>query len=104
MRRRNIVLAAIMLCGSAQGTQAAALTFAKPITVHYYPGLRDATDMRAQFSPNAATITPQQVSACANFAALRALGARAAGVDRANQSRLADLTFVLCLTDSPGAG
>ncbi|MEI9887489.1 MAG: hypothetical protein WDN08_13500 [Rhizomicrobium sp.] len=104
MQISTVALAAILFCGSAQGTQSAVHAAGKPITVRYYPGLRNAAETRVRFAPDAAAITPGEIAACANLAVLRALGARAAGADRANQGRLADLTFVLCLTDSPTAG
>ncbi len=104
MRTISVVLAAALLCGSATGTEAAAASSAKPIVVPYYPGMRNAAALRASFAPGGAQITPGQVAACANLAALRALGARSAGADYANQSRMADLTFALCLSAAPTNG
>ena len=101
MRVSAIVLAAAMLCGSAQGTEAAArISPLKPVIVPYYPGMKNAAAMRASFAPGAAQVSPGQIAQCANLAALRALGARSAGADYDNQSRLADLTFALCLASS----
>ena len=104
MRTISCVLAAVLLCGSAQGTQAARVPPLKAVVVPYYPGMKNAAALRASFAPEAAEITPGQIAACANLAALRALGARSAGADYANQSRMADLTFALCLAAAPAPG
>ena len=104
MRTFSIVLIAALLCGSTTGTEAAGASSPKPIMVPYYPGMKNAAALHASFAPSGAQITPGQVAVCANLAALRALGARSAGADYANQSRMADLTFALCLAASPANG
>ena len=104
MRTFSFVLMAALLCGSATGTQAVGASSSKPIVVPYYPGMRNTAALRASFAPGGAEITPGQVAVCANLAALRALGARSAGADYANQNRMADLTFALCLAASPSNG
>ncbi len=99
MRAWTFALAAIVFCGSAQGTEAGAkLAPLKAVSVGYYPGVRA---VRAGFAPAAAGIAPARVAECANLAGIRALGAKATGADIANQGRLAELTFVLCLAGSP---
>ena len=105
MRTSSFVLAALLFLSSVQGTQAGGvLPLARPVVVPYYPGLRNVTTTRVGFAPSGATVSPDEIAACANLAALRALGARTAGADTTNQSRLAELTFVFCLANSPAAG
>lgn len=101
MRALVIAMAVVLFSGSAQGTPATAklhLPPSKPIFVPDYPGVMA---MRTGFAPHAATVTPSEIAACANVAAVRALGARASGADTANQARIADLAFVLCLANAP---
>ena len=103
MRMLAIVVSAAMICGSAQGTAAAAkLAPIKAVTVPYYPGLKSPAAMRAAFAPNAAQVTQDQIADCAHVAALRMLAARTAGFDTANQSRIAELAFAMCLAQTPG--
>ena len=104
MQPSSVVLALLLLVGSTMATEAAKVSSSKPVVVPYYPGMKNAAALRASFAPGAAEITPSQIAVCANLAALRALGARAAGADYANQSRMADLTFALCLAASPANG
>ena len=61
-----------------------------------------ATIRTALIEP-APTVTRGQIAACANLAAIRALDAKAAGAGYPAQSRILDLTFVLCLAGSPAA-
>jgi hypothetical protein len=100
MRALVIAMAVLLSAGSAQGTPATPKQHPpqKPIFVPDYPGM---LAMRTNYAPRGATVTPSQISACANVAAMRALGARASGADSVNQGRVADLAFVLCLVNAP---
>ncbi len=57
--------------------------------------------IRASLTQAGPTVSRGQIAVCANLAAIRALGAKAAGSDYPSQSRILDLTFVLCLAGTP---
>ena len=97
MRYTAAVVAVILLgvAGSEAVAQAPANLpkLAAPRWVASYPrppaipaSLTDTTDVRAQ------------IAACAHFAALRGMGARATGADYATQDRVLELAFLLCMS------
>jgi hypothetical protein len=60
-------------------------------------------EIRTALTQPVPAVSPGQIANCANLAAIRALDAKAAGSDYPAQSRILDLTFVLCLAGSPTA-
>jgi hypothetical protein len=102
MRKLTCLAAAILLCNvipaaQAQGTNIAALLKRQPPRAIERP----VSEVRAALTQAAPAVSREQIAVCANLAAIRALGARAAGADYPSQSRILDLTFVLCLAGTP---
>ena len=102
MRKLTCLATAILLCNfmpaaQAQGTNAAALLKRQPPQATERP----VSEVRASLTQARPAVSREQIAVCANLAAIRALGARAAGADYPSQSRILDLTFVLCLAGTP---
>jgi hypothetical protein len=102
MRKRTCLAAAILLCNimpaaQAQGTNTTALLKRQPPQAIERP----MSEVRASLTQTTPAVSRDQIAVCANLAAIRALGAKAAGADYPSQSRILDLTFVLCLAGTP---
>ena len=101
MRKLTCLAAAVLLCNvmpaaQAHGTNTAAL-LKRPLP----PSERAVSEVRASLTQAGPSVSREQIAVCANLAAIRALGAKAAGADYPSQSRILDLTFVLCLAGTP---
>lgn len=82
----------------AAGTQASAP--AKTGTRPALPQPRPVAPMPIGLTTSAQSLTPSQIAACANLAALRAMEARSAGSGFDAQRRILDVTFVLCVANN----
>ena len=98
MRNRASIFATILLCGFASTAAAKDMKFsphtAAPVsqmTVKHMPELRVGLWQAPRLDSRS------QIANCANFAAIRALMAKASGSNFSVQNRALNLTFLLCM-------
>jgi hypothetical protein len=102
MRKLTCLAAAILLCNVMPAAQAQGInTAAVPKQQLPQPSEHPVSEVRASLTQAGPAVSREQIAVCANLAAIRALGAKAAGADYPSQSRILDLTFVLCLAGTP---
>ena len=93
MRKLSCALSVLLLCTLAE---------AAPQDAHsVVPQAKIVSDVSVGLHEAAPSVSRGQIAVCANLAAIRALGAKAAGSDYPTQGRILDLTFVLCLAGAP---
>jgi len=93
----SIVLAAL-LGAFAPAVQARELSAAPRVAVVVpRPTIKPASEVNVGLSQASYAETRGQATNCANFAAIRALMAKASGADFAIQNRVLNVTFLLCM-------
>jgi hypothetical protein len=98
MRRSSIILVVFLIGNLAQQSQA--VEIGSPAKT---PAVRVALAPRPLpvrlIEENRAS--RGRIAVCANLAALRGMSARTSGSDYATQNRVLELTFLLCMSETP---
>ncbi len=98
MRKSALSLVAVLLCGFAPAGQAreqSAVPRVAALASQTAP--KQLAEVKVVLSQAPLTDTRSQIAVCANFAAIRALMAKASGSDFGIQNRVLNLTFLLCM-------
>lgn len=98
MPKSAAIVLAMVLGAFAPAVQAREIRAAPRVAaVVPRPTEKPALEVKAGLSPASYAETRDQTANCANFAAIRALMAKASGSDFAIQSRVLNVTFLLCM-------
>lgn len=104
MSKSASIVLAVMLGIFGSGVQANAFTSSPQVAESApKPTAKPAPKTKAVLSQISYTENHDPVTACANFAAIRALMAKASGSDFAIQNRVLNVTFLLCMRDASPA-
>lgn len=92
------IILAVLLGVFATTAQAREISAApRAATVAPHPTMKPGSELAVGLSPASYAEGRGQTANCANFAAIRALMAKASGSDFAIQTRVLNLTFLLCM-------
>jgi len=98
MPKSTSIVLALLLGAFAPAVQAREISAAPRVAnVVPRPTQKPASEVKVGLSPASYVETRDQTATCANFAAIRALMAKASGSDFAIQSRVLNVTFLLCM-------
>ena len=97
LKSASIVLAVVLgtFATTVQAREISSATRAAIVAPH--PTMKPASEFDVGLSPASYGESRGQTTNCANFAAIRALMAKASGSDFAIQNRVLNLTFLLCM-------
>jgi hypothetical protein len=98
MPKSASIVLAILLGAFAPAVQAQPIVSAPRVAVvALQPTMKPASEIRSELWQASYAESRSQTTNCANFAAIRALMAKASGSDFAIQNRVLNVTFLLCM-------
>lgn len=98
MPKSASIVLAVLLGAYAPAVQARAISAAPRVAAAApQPTMKPTSEISAGLSPASYEESRGQTANCANLAAIRALMAKASGSDFAIQTRVLNLTFLLCV-------
>ena len=101
MSKSASVVLAVMLGAFGPGSPAHAFSSSPHVAeAAPKPTAKPAPNIKVGMSPISYAETREPITSCANFAAIRALMAKASGSDFAIQNRVLNVTFLLCMRDA----